>query len=215
MKHADRKLLVKLYLIIIIASLFCLSSCVKWDSNKVINGIEFSKIRYETLNDDTVAVIGYLVKNKIIEKYPCAKDWVHFTKDWRIKLLRLSENSIINNYSYPKDTWIKFDDEHNVICVFPRNTNVQGYLCKGDGNVKGISTSFYKNGRLHSFYSENDVLIGEVFCLGGMLHNIELFDNGALKECTIARDKEIHGILYNKYTRVSFDENGNIVSTNH
>ncbi|MCU7503000.1 MAG: hypothetical protein HF314_07995 [Ignavibacteria bacterium] len=179
-----------------------------WEKNKLINGIEFEKIRYGLKDNDTTAIIGYLKANTIIEQYPCAADWVHFTKDWKLKLFRLCNKTTINNFEYCKNSWIRFTQEGSVICVFPEKTLVQGFKCIGGGGPSGISTSFYKSGRLNYFYSDGDILVDNILCKSDLFNNIGLHENGKLKECTLAQDKRINSINYKKGTRIFFDEAG-------
>ncbi|MEJ2051658.1 MAG: hypothetical protein P8Y60_17830, partial [Calditrichota bacterium] len=140
----------------------------------------------------------------------CAADWVHFTKGWQTKLLRLNEETVINNFKYPKDTWVIFTEERNVICVFPKSMKVQGYLCKGGGGVKGVQTAFYKSGRLRYFFSKQDVLVRGIQCKGGVLNIIGLYENGNLKECTLAQETEINGVKYRKNKKMFFHKDGRV-----
>jgi hypothetical protein len=78
-----------------------------------------------------LAIIGYLKTGAQVAGYPCRADWIHFSKNWDLKLFRLSGEATINDFKYPKDAWIRFTDDRAVICVFPQATRVQGYLCKG------------------------------------------------------------------------------------
>lgn len=188
----------------------CNGGYTAWQENKSVHGIEFDKIRYGIEDNDTTTVIGYLKADTMIDQYPCAADWVHFTKDWKLKLFRLSSKAEINNFEYCENSWIRFSQDGNVICVFPENMTVQGYKCRGGGGASGISTSFYKNGRLQYFYSEGDIRIGDVLCKSNVNNNIGLYENGSLMECTLAKDTQIGDVNYKKNTRICFDEAGKV-----
>lgn len=197
--------------IFVLVTLFsCNRGYSSWEKNKLVKGIEFEKIRYGFKDDDTTVIIGYLKANTIIEQYPCAADWVHFSKDWKLKLFRLSNKATINSFEYCENSWIRFTQDGCVICVFPEKTIVQGFKCTGGGGSSGISTSFYKSGRLNYFYSDGDVFVGDILCKGNLLSNIGLHENGNLKECTLGQDKRINNINYKKGTRIYFDEAGNV-----
>lgn len=181
-----------------------------WEKNKEIHGIHFQKLRYGVLDGDTLAIIGYLKTDTQVAGYPCRADWIHFTKNWDLKLFRLSDEAIINHFEYPKDAWIRFSDDRAVICVFPEATRVQGFLCKGGGGVKGIQTAFYQNGRLRSFFSDDAIWIQGIKCKGGVFSIIALHENGNLKECKLDQATEINGIRYKKNTKLFLDEDGRV-----
>ncbi|MGE5679940.1 MAG: hypothetical protein ACM34K_03580 [Bacillota bacterium] len=188
----------------------CGRNYTSWEENKLAHGIEFEKIRYGIKDNDTTAIIGYLKANTTIEQYPCAADWAHFSKDWKLKLFRLSSKATVNNFEYCENSWIRFIQDGSVICVFPENTIVQGFKCRGGGGASGVSTSFYKSGRLNYFFSDGDVLVGDILCKSNLFNNIGLHENGKLKECTLAEDKQINNVSYKKNTRICFDETGNV-----
>jgi len=183
-----------------------------WEKDREINGVKFRKIRYEIIRGDTLSIIGYLRADSKINGFLCSADWIHFTKDWELKLFRLNEETVINGFKYEKDTWIRFTDQGSVICVFPVSTEVQGYICKGGGGPKGISTAFYEGGRLHYFFSMHDVFVGDIKCKGGVLNIIGLYENGTLQECTLAQETEINGVRYRKNTNMVFNEDGSVKS---
>jgi hypothetical protein len=181
-----------------------------WKYDKKVNNIEFAKIRYGINNNDTFAIIGFLKNKTFIQGYPCGADWVHFSKDWKLTLFRLDDNTVINNFGFQKNTWIRPKND-NLVCAFPNDTVIQGYLCRGNGGSKGVQTSIYPNGKLESFYTKGNIKIGDINCKADIFHNIILHDNGLLKECTLAEDQIIKGNSYKKGTRIIIDLNGNII----
>lgn len=188
----------------------CNSHYTSWETDKTVHGIEFERIRYGINEKDTITIIGYLKKDTMINECPCAADWVHFTRDWELKLFRLGADKTINNYPYKTGTWIRIGSDNCVTCVFPGDTFVQGYLCRGGGGVKGISTSFYQSGKLHYFFPPDNIRIGDVYCKCNSLNNIGLYENGNLKECTLAQEKSFNGVIFSSGSRIFFDENGNV-----
>jgi hypothetical protein len=173
------------WLILLIVSLHicsCKSQYISWQYDKVMNGVEFKKLRYLVKNGDTTAIIGYLRNNTTIQGYPCSAGWVHFSKDGKLKLLQLVDATTIHNFKYPKNSWIRLGGEY-LVCAFPHDTVIQGYLCKGSGGVKGIQTSFYKSGRLRSFYTNKSLLVNEIVCYSGCFNIIILNEDGTLKSC--------------------------------
>jgi len=204
--------LINLFLMLILTS--CNGYYTSWEKNKEINGIRFQKIRYGIRDGDTLAIIGYLKTNMKIDGYPCSADWIHFTKDWDLKLFRLSDTAMVNNYKYPKDAWIRFADDGTVICVFPEATRVQEFLCKGGGGAKGIQTAFYKSGRLRSFFADEDIWIQGIKCKSGVFNIIGLHENGNLKACTLSQATAINGIQYKKNAKLFFHEDGRVKMEN-
>jgi hypothetical protein len=181
-----------------------------WEHNKKVNNIDFSKIRYGINNNDTSVIIGFLKNKTVIQGYPCGKDWVQFNKDWKLILFKLDDKIVINNFRFPKNSWIRQNND-KLVCVFPSDTVIQEYLCRGSGGSNGVQTSIYPNGKLESFFTKGNIMIGEINCKGGVFNNIILYDNGALKECTLSEDQIIKGISYKKGTRINIDLNGNII----
>ena len=100
----------------------------RWEKDREINGMEFRKIRYSVKDGDTVTVIGYLKAETLIDGYSCKAGWVHFSKNWELKLFQLDREAIINGFQYPKDTWIRFNDKGNVVCTFPKSTSFLNFV---------------------------------------------------------------------------------------
>lgn len=183
----------------------------RWQKNITVHNIEFSKIRYGVEDGDTLVVIGYIKADKTIAGYPCAAGWVHFNKTWDLRLFQLSATTTINNFSYAQGTWIRFAEDGGVVGVFPTATEVQGYLCRGGGGAMGIQTAFYPSGKLRSFFSKKDVLVGDVLCESSLFAFVGLHENGRLRECKLAQAHTFAGVLYKKGSRVVLDENGKVV----
>jgi hypothetical protein len=129
-----------------------------------------------------------------------------------LKEFCLSEDFDIFNVQLKKDTWVFFDDEFQLTCVFPQETGIQRYKCKGGGGKKGIQTSFYSNGKLKSFFASGDLEINNVFCTGGVLNYIRLKRDGSLSRCKLAKKQEINGVLYKENTILNFVKNGKIIN---
>ncbi len=181
-----------------------------WEYDKKVHNIDFTKIRYGINKNDTSVIVGFLKNKTVIQGYPCAADWVQFNQDWKLTLFKLDEKTVINNFEFPKNSWIRQNNDR-LVCAFPKDTVIQEYVCRGSGGSKGIQTSIYPNGKLESFFTKDNIKIGEIKCKGGVFNNIILYDNGLLKECTLSEDQIIKGISYKKGTRITIDLNGNII----
>ncbi|MBT3207847.1 MAG: hypothetical protein HN704_08755 [Bacteroidetes bacterium] len=183
-----------------------------WQYNISEYNIEFKKLRY-SLDDQgkTQTVIGYLKSDTTIFGYPCQENWIHFTNEWQLELFCLSENFSISDNNFRKGSWIRIKHNKGLICVFPEDTIVQGHYCRGGGGVKGVQTSFYANGKLKSFFSNENTKIDGVLCKKGLLSSIILYQNGLLKECNLAETQTVNGKEYKKRSRLSFDLEGNAI----
>jgi len=153
----------------------------KWIKDIEINGIEFEKMRYSCNDRDTISIIGFIKKNTEIEGYPCKKGWVHFTKQWKLKLFCLSESAIVENIPVPKGSWIIFTaTNHYTTVVFPNNTFIQGFPVRGGGGVKGIRTRFDQTGKLVSFFPSKDFVRNNIQYKKSLIHPVIIAADGKL-----------------------------------
>ncbi len=189
----------------------CKERYTAWEKDKTVNDIGFSRVRYGMIENDTVTIIGFLKQPTIINGYLCSPDWVHMEKDGKLLLFRLEEPSEINHVTFPRETWVRFHDG-NLIVVFPRDTVIQGFFCRGGGGVKGVQTSFYENGSIREFYSNNTLIIDDVKCYSDPTNPIGLHDDGSLRYCTLAEPLEYDTGEIKKGTRIEIDEEGHIVA---
>ena len=112
-----------------------------------------------------------------------------------------------------KGTFIRVYND-KLICMFPKNTIIQGYLCRGNLNkmgTEGIHTTLYLNGRLRHFFPKKNVLINDIYCMSSIFTGILLYEDGKLKECKLAKDQTINGVYYKKGTKLSQNEDGKII----
>ncbi|MDP4267686.1 MAG: hypothetical protein Q8880_09675 [Bacteroidota bacterium] len=198
-----------LILIFIVFGIFftcCSGGYTSWEKNKTVRNIEFDKLRYSVKGKDTTTIIGYLKHDIEYKQYPCSKGWIHFSKDWKLKLFCLSRDFEINSNCFKKGTWIRYNDKEDLICVFPEQTLIQGHLCRGGGGPKGITTSFYPNGRLKSFYPPEDIEINNILCKSSCIGPVYLKEDGSLLECTLSQDVNFNGVTYSKNTRLNIEK---------
>ncbi len=105
-------------------------------------------------------------------------------------------------------------EDNEIICVFPEDTEVQGFPVKGGGGSKGIQSHFYLSGKLQYFYPTKDITIDKIACKESLLEGVGLYESGNLKSCKLAENVKINDKLYKKGTNVEFDEAGNIIKSN-
>jgi hypothetical protein len=194
------------------AQVSCLSQFTKWENNQIKQGYEFEKIRYQLSKGDTMAIIGFLKKDALIETYPVAAGLVHFSNEFRLEYFSLSEQHKVEKQILPKGTWVSLSRKGYLRCHLPHDTDYQGFLCMAGDKQKGPVTTFDLAGNLRSFFTPDDVKIGNIYCLGGKSNEIGLLKNGSLEFCTLSIDHNINDVKYIAGSVLSFDYNGNVSS---
>lgn len=189
--------------------------CAPWEidaeKNVVKNGIEFETFR-ET---DHGSKVGTLAGDTVIDGWPCKRGFIVFREDWSLDELQLSRDYERNGIFMPEGTWV-FANRQGIpkTCMFPRDVNVQGYLCRGSWLGKqGWMTEFYDSGKLKMFWSREPVTIGRMTCADSVMQGIHLHENGRLKQCKLDKAAIIQGVEYRKGTVVCFDQAGRVKTT--
>jgi len=183
--------------------------CKKWEYNVEKNGIHFKKMYQSKGGTNT----GFMTENHTIQSFPCEKGWIHFKKDWRLLAFQLSKDFMFKGTLVPAHTWFHFTfhaDRTGYVFSFPRDYEVQGYVCGGSGGYKGTHTGFYESGKLRSFFPSEDVIIDGVPCEASLFANVNLYENGNIKSCKLAEDYQVDGKFYKNGKTIEFDKNGKI-----
>ena len=189
----------------------CSGTYTPWRKNIELHGIRFEKLRYSLRHGDTATIIGYLAADTEIDGIPCRSGWLHFTPDWEPKLFCLSRSSVFGKVLLPENAWILADRTKRYFrVVFPADTVIRGFPCKGGGGVKGVQTSLYRTGALRSFFPPSTMTVDGIRCRGGLFHAIVLHENGKLRSCTCAEPAVVDGISLKKNTVVHLDSTGKI-----
>jgi hypothetical protein len=197
---------------VFILSLFlsCAGQYTKWEHNASVNGLDFKKVRFSIKSGDTTMTIGYLKSSAVVGGTAISADWLHLDHEKNPVLYRLEKERELSSFLFPAGTWIvKIPD--GIAAVFPADTTIGGYLCRGGGGANGIRTSFYSSGAIKYFYTSGVTDVGGVKCKGGTMHTISLHENGTLSGCTLAEDHTFNGILVKKGEKVRFDESGKVL----
>lgn len=201
---------ISILIMVLIITILLVISKFQWKHDININGIEFTKVQYQKNGKDTSYIYGQLKQTSIINNYYCAADWIKLSKDFKVLEFCLDKDSELKNLHLKKGTWIFLNTPYT-ICVLPNSTIIQEYLCKGGGGKKGIQTSFYKTGELHTFFTPENITINNLLCKGGNLNYIELYKNGKLKQCTLAKAQSINEKNYKKNTIIRFNKKQEII----
>lgn len=204
--------LVVVGLLIAAGCLVVVGGCHDWQHNKTVDGINYSRVREETVQSDKLT-IGQL--QEPVEVDGCTYNgWLHRRENGSISGGMIAVSTVINGITVPADTWVAFDEEKYLsACHFPKNQIIQGHEVRGTGGgVKGATVKFYPSGKLRLFFAPKDATIQEVPCKGGLFDFIELHESGRLKKCTLAEARKFDDQQLPKGASVEFDENGRMVA---
>ena len=205
--NKEKQTLLILTMFIIVC--LCFYGCKKWEYNVVKNGIKFEKIYQSKGGTNT----GYMSKNHAVQGFPCEKGWIHFKKDWKLLSFQLSKDFMYKGTLVPAHTWFHFPyhaERTGYVLSFPRNFEVQGYVCGGSGGYKGTHSGFYESGKLRSFFPPEDVIVDGFLCEASLFANVNLYENGTLKSCRLAEDYQADGKLYKIGKTIVFNKNGKV-----
>ena len=189
------------------------TGCAPWqigaEHDVVKNGIAFKDFRE---NKDG-SKIGNLAKDTEIDGWPCKQGFIAFHADWKLDELQLSKDHERNGIFMPAGTWVFPDKNGNPgVCIFQRDIEIQGYLCRGSGSGKqGFMTSFYASGKLKQFFSRDPVTVNGVVCDDSLFHGISLHENGSLKQCKLNSQVDIGGVSYRSGSIICLDESGKVL----
>jgi hypothetical protein len=193
----------------IVVSLY-IYGCKKWEYDVVKHGIHFEKIYQSKKGTNT----GYMTENHNIQGFPCKKGWIHFRKNWQLLSCQINTDFMYKSTILPAQTWFHFryhENQSGYVCSFPKNYQVQGYLCGGSGGYKGTHTGFYENGKLRSFFPPENVTVDKISCESSLLVNVKLYENGNIKSCMLAKDVYLSEKTYKKGRTLVFDPDGNVM----
>jgi len=195
-------------LLSVVATLF-LAGCSDWKYDVTVQGVAFSKVKIE----DNGLVIGQLKEDTIIGGRPCKQGWVHLRADGVPVGFTAFRAIPLGRLTIPADTWV-FQNAEGVVtvCAFPRDTEVQGHLCRGSGGPEGVQASFYPSGSLKEYFLRHDARIQGIPCQGGLIRQaIKLHENGRLKECVLSEELVCEGHCYPAGTHLRFDSDGHVI----
>ena len=213
MRHGDNHKASLLWMVaVLLVTMSCTMACSPWqvgaEKNVVKNGIKFDTFRE---NDDGTKM-GILAEDMVIDGWPVKKDFIVFYPDWRLDELQVSRDYERNGVFMPAGTWVFPDKEGNpAICMFPRDMEVQGHLCRGSWMGKeGFMTAFYASGKLHWFYSRDPVVVDGVTCKDSLFEAVYLHPDGRLQQCKLDKAVTIEGVEYRRGFIIHFNQAGKV-----
>ena len=195
--------------LLLLTAALLLAGCSDWRYDVTVQGVAFSKVRIE----DNGLVIGQLKEDTLIGGRPCKQGWVHLRPNGVPVGFTASREIDLGRFTIPADTWV-FQNEDGIVtvCAFPRDTEVQGHLCRGSGGPEGVQAAFYSSGSLKEYFLRPDTRIQGIPCKGGLIRqSIKLHENGRLKECVISEELARDDRTYPVGTHLRFDSDGHIM----
>lgn len=180
-----------------------LAGCFAWEQ-----GVERGGYQFERYRVDSDVHIGVLAEQAEVDGFVCeAGGWAHFNPDWSLRACFLAEPYGMDYFTLPAGAWVQ-PRADRIVVSFQTDTLCQGYNCRGSGGVKGIHSTFYRNGRLRAFFPPEAVYVDGVLCRASLYANVQLYESGGLKQCTPALGGEIHGVAYPPGRSLRLDESG-------
>ena len=177
------------------------SGCAQMKKNIEVHGVKFQKAKIDELG----FVIGYLDSDTTIAGRPCKKGWVHVYPNGDLSGFTAARDIVLSRFVIPSNTWV-FQNRDGIVtkCAFPRDTEVQGYVCRGSSlGSEGGQTAFYPDGALKQFYTRKPVRIDGISCKTSLFQpGIELYENGRLRSATLGAELERQGRVYRKNERI-------------
>ena len=171
---------------LVAAGLLFAAGCSEWQHDVTLQGVAFSKVR--SVSDGRL--IGQIAADTVVQGRPCAQGWLHLHPNGVPAVFAAAQEIKAPRCTIPAGTWVFQDRAGAVtICAFPRDTLVQGHLCRGSGGPKGVQASFYPDGALRQFFLVQPTVIDGVPCATGLIRgSVELHENGRLKSGMLEED---------------------------
>jgi hypothetical protein len=169
-------------------------------SSEISSGTNFNDFRQEKNG----IKIGRLKEDMVIGGRPCKKGWLHLHANNVPAAFTAAHEIEEGRLKIPVDTWVLQTAEGVVTtCAFPRDTEVQGILCKGTGGAKGAQVAVYPSGALKQVFLARDMRIQEVPCAADAISGaVEFYEDGKLKSCLLSESYTRDGAVHKKGTRL-------------
>ena len=195
-------------LALVSAGLLFAAGCSEWQHDVTLQGVAFSKVR--SVSDGRL--IGQIAADTVVQGRPCAQGWLHLHPNGVPAVFAAAQEIKAPRCTIPAGTWVFQDRAGAVtICAFPRDTLVQGHLCRGSGGPKGVQASFYPDGALRQFFLVQPTVIDGVPCATGLIRgSVELHENGRLKSGMLEEDLVRDGMKLSQGIRITLTPDGRV-----
>lgn len=199
----------RLFALVLCIAALLIAGCSDWQYNVTVMGVAFRKVRM----DKSGLVIGVLKEDTFIGGRPCQRGWVHLYSNGVPSAFTAAKPIDLARFTIPAESWVLQNlDGIVTVCAFPRDTQVQGHLCRGSGGPTGVQAAFYASGALKQYFLRSDTTIQGIPCKAGVFNqSIELHENGRLGACVLSESLTRDGRTYEKGLRIQLDPEGRIV----
>ena len=153
--------------------------------------------------------VKYIGESAEIQGYPCMKGKVRFHFNDSLLSFRSAAEIRLDHGSIPAESRIYLytngRPEHISLSA---DTKIQGYGISSKKRMQGPHLSFYNGGELWKFKPQADVNINGILC--DQDHDIELYPDGGLMCCHLAREIKSADHHFMSGSRILIDEAGNM-----
>ncbi len=192
-----------------VAALLVSGGCFNWQHDVTLKGIAFERVRSEPNG----YVIGWTKADTLVGNRWCKRGWLHLYPNGVAAAFTAAREIALPRDTIPAGTWVFQEPDGAItVCAFPRDTEVQGHLCRGSGGPEGVQTALYADGGLKQFFPQGTVRIDGVPCSASLFEaGIELHPNGRLKSATLAEVFTREGRTFPKGARIFLSSDGHIL----
>jgi hypothetical protein len=193
----------------VLAACLCFSTltgCLDWQQNVELHGVKFQTARVQ----DNGYVIGSIAADATVGGRPCRAGWLHLHPNGTPAAFTASQDIALPRFTIPAGTWV-FQNSGGIVtvCAFPRDTEIQGQLCSGNGGPEGVQAAFYPDGALKQFFAPRPVLINGIPCGANVFQpGIQLYENGRLQSATLSDDITLNGRVHHAGERIHLTPDG-------
>jgi tetratricopeptide (TPR) repeat protein len=178
-------------------------SCRCTDDSGVVHFGTFHSDKYY------MVTVKYLKEPTTIQDYPCKRGKVRFHFIDSLLSFKSAAQINLEHGSIPAGSRIYlYDNGKPENILLSADTEIQGYGISGKTRMQGYQLSFYNGGELWKFRPVSDEEIDGIFC--SHKHEIELYPDGSLMCCHLARDIQGRDNHFAAGTHILLDLEGNI-----
>lgn len=181
--------------------IFLLISCQGADESGMVHFGTFSNYKYSRVT------VKYLKEPSILQGHPCRRGKVRFHFNDSLLSFRSSADIQLDGGIIPAGSRIYLYDNGMPEYVWlSGDTEIKGYQISSRKRMQGSQLSFYSGGELWKFRPVTDVEIDGIWCSHDK--GIELYPDGSLLSCHLARDVQERDQHFTAGTRILKDEDG-------
>lgn len=158
-----------------------------------------------------------------VQGVPCTGG-IEYYKNGNLEHCSLARDDTLSGQPLAAGTGVHFTEDGTFEwCFLRETTEIQGYLCRGQGH--GFMTRFHPNGQLRTAWLAEDQVIQGIPCArfrflsalmgwvaGDKNGSTRFHENGQLKYCELSENTTIAGQRFRRGDAVRFDPDGQLVA---